>query len=340
MKEYSKLLDYLGIEVRNTDELHRIEFEFTSRCNLKCKFCYVANEKYNKNPLLSTDQWKSIIDKCINHGLLRATFTGGEVLSRPDFEELYTSTYDKGVRIAVLTNGVLLDEKKIDIFTKRPPEVISITLYGGSNETYKKLSKSCNGWSIVKNNIENAIKKDLPISLKIVAHPEIPLKEFELVRDFAKELDIPIALVKYLSPIRGCNTKNQDINWRYPAEKIVKLMKLMNEQNTQENSLGCKTAEYFNCNCARNRVAITHDGNITGCLSYTEIQESLLTQDFDDALIKLRNRINKNRINNPGCNKCQYTNRCIKCPGINFSENGDTRICTSYRKSFAEYNIF
>lgn len=79
-----------------------------------CKFCYVSNSLYRNDEELGTNEWKDIIRQAHDNGMFRCNFTGGEVLTRNDFCELYAYTYDLGVRICILSNGMAFNEKIID----------------------------------------------------------------------------------------------------------------------------------------------------------------------------------------------------------------------------------
>ncbi len=118
------------------------QFELTSRCNLDCKMCYVHNLDHcaAKQKELSTSEWKQIFDQAYDLGLLFATLTGGECLLRQDFKDLYLHLWNKRVRVAVLTNGTMINEDHIDFFRKYKPEYIQISLYGSNEEGYLRVT--------------------------------------------------------------------------------------------------------------------------------------------------------------------------------------------------------
>lgn len=58
------------------------QFELTSRCNLKCKMCYVSCPSNDKNALSrehSADEWIKIAKEARDAGMLYLLLTGGEV---------------------------------------------------------------------------------------------------------------------------------------------------------------------------------------------------------------------------------------------------------------------
>ena len=118
------------------------QFELTGRCNLDCKMCYVHNLDAATclSRELSTEEWKRVFDEAIEQQLLFATLTGGECLLRPDFKELYLHLWKKGIRISVLTNGILLDSNYVTFFKTHKPEMIQISLYGSDEDGYLRVT--------------------------------------------------------------------------------------------------------------------------------------------------------------------------------------------------------
>src|SRR6476660_9250803 len=82
-------------------------FELTPTCNLRCQFCYVALDPY-KGPYLSTAQTFGILDKLETAGVMWLTLTGGEVLSRRDFPEIYRYARAKGFMVKIFSNATMM----------------------------------------------------------------------------------------------------------------------------------------------------------------------------------------------------------------------------------------
>lgn len=85
-----------------------IVWDVTSRCNLKCKHCYVEAES-QKTEEPSTEEAKAIIDQLKKAKVFTLSFSGGEPLLRDDlFELLEYAT--KSLVVDVASNGLLIDE--------------------------------------------------------------------------------------------------------------------------------------------------------------------------------------------------------------------------------------
>ena len=175
------------------------EFELTPYCNLKCKMCYVREDSPKKE--LSTREWITIIEQARNNGMMFCLFTGGEILTRKDFVKIYETTYDLGVRISLFTNGTLITEEIIEVFKKRPPELISITLYGGSNETYFKVTGDKTGFDKVKAGISLLKSASLKIVVRTIPIYEI-YNNIDEIFDFVKKEELLISFGLYVGPRR------------------------------------------------------------------------------------------------------------------------------------------
>src|SRR5262249_61820625 len=90
---------------------------------------------------LPTARVLALIDEVAQAGCLRLLLTGGEVLVRPDFSEIYRHAIARGLRVTVFTNGTMVTEEIADLFDRHRPVSIEITLYGMTRETYERVTR-------------------------------------------------------------------------------------------------------------------------------------------------------------------------------------------------------
>jgi len=92
-----------------------VHLALTNRCNLSCKFCGQAQDKWCKDDELGFDHYKEVIDQIAAMKNRSVSFCGGEVYLYSDFDRLLEYCHRKGVTISmVLTNGILLNERRIN----------------------------------------------------------------------------------------------------------------------------------------------------------------------------------------------------------------------------------
>ena len=141
-QNYRDFSGYMDFKAREKGIPVRGQFELTPLCNFNCGMCYVHlnRDQLNGRNLLSVDDWKSIMYQAWQAGMMYTTVSGGECLTYPGFEELFLYLHGLGCNVEVLTNGLLLNEKRIRFFQEHMPSNIQITLYGWNNDVYERVT--------------------------------------------------------------------------------------------------------------------------------------------------------------------------------------------------------
>ncbi len=111
-------------------------WELTEGCNLKCVHCRATAQPTRNQSELSTEEVYKVIDGIVSFYDPILVLTGGEPLFRPDFFKIADYAVQKGLRVALATNGTLIDAdiaKKIkNIGIKR----VAISLDGANKRTH------------------------------------------------------------------------------------------------------------------------------------------------------------------------------------------------------------
>jgi MoaA/NifB/PqqE/SkfB family radical SAM enzyme len=83
-------------------------------CNADCVHCYekFSHDKFQKS--LTTQQVKDLIGQLCSLGGCILQFCSGEFLLRPDALDLVRYARSKDLAVSITTNGLLLDEKKVN----------------------------------------------------------------------------------------------------------------------------------------------------------------------------------------------------------------------------------
>ena len=143
-------------------------FELLPLCNMTCKMCYIRLEKkemIHEGNMLDYNRWIEIAKEAKEMGTLFLLLTGGEPLLYPHFSDLYQELHHMGFIITINSNGTMIDNNYLTLFSQMPPRRLNITLYGASAKTYENL---CN-YKIGFNKTVDALKnlKDCNIPVKI-----------------------------------------------------------------------------------------------------------------------------------------------------------------------------
>jgi MoaA/NifB/PqqE/SkfB family radical SAM enzyme len=145
-------------------------FELIKACNLACGHCYLGGTTADK---LTLSQKKSILDFIESQGIIWLNLTGGEPLLDPDFLEVYAYAWDLGLIITVMSNGLLLEhDDMIDLFTRKPPYYLSLSLYGASEKTYRRVTNRSGGWSTIRSSLRKAEAAGIRLAVKVLESKE------------------------------------------------------------------------------------------------------------------------------------------------------------------------
>lgn len=125
----------LFMEKNKIHQWGSLYIELTSKCNLKCAYCYNSCGD-NDIKYLSCQSVKQLIDAAHKRYIKDISFSGGEPLFHPDFEEIFdycVSVLGKGPTI--ITNASLLTENLLEkIVSTRT--LLQLTIDGNDAETH------------------------------------------------------------------------------------------------------------------------------------------------------------------------------------------------------------
>lgn len=105
-------------------------------CNLKCRYCFAGQGEFNgPKELMSVEVGKRALDYLIQHSgnrkNLEVDFFGGEPLMNFDavkelvaYGNAQAEQYNKKFRFTITTNGILLDDEKIDYINEHMHNVV------------------------------------------------------------------------------------------------------------------------------------------------------------------------------------------------------------------------
>jgi len=116
--------------------------ELTYRCNQACRHCYcnLGEDDGRRSDEMATDEIVRLLDEAADAGCFWLLLTGGEVLVREDFWEIYVHAVKKGMLIQVFTNATLIDEAAAARFAEFPPLGIDISIYGSCPSVHERVT--------------------------------------------------------------------------------------------------------------------------------------------------------------------------------------------------------
>ena len=99
-------------------------FELTGRCNLSCKMCLVriGQQQICESGMRerTAGEWIDMAEQVRDAGTFSLLLTGGEVMLRPDFCEIYEAISKMGFILTVYTNATMVTDEIMGMFKKHP----------------------------------------------------------------------------------------------------------------------------------------------------------------------------------------------------------------------------
>lgn len=315
-------------------------FELTARCNFNCPMCYVHMTQEQVDAVgkeLTAQQWLEIAKAAQSRGMVFALLTGGEPLIRKDFFEIYDGMREMGILISINSNGSMLQGPILERFLEAPPVRFNISLYGGSNETYRNMC-GLPAYTTVKENIRALRQAGVDVSLNLSI---TPYNKDDLAQIYADsvELDVSVRASSYMyPPVRinaeqyGCGNRlsceesaKYSVEWdklRFTEEKFALRAENLARRIQMEGD-GCpmEEGEGVRCRAGTSSFWMTWDGKMTPCGMLTTPVVKPLEMGFDAAWEQIRR--GTEMIRTPGkCVGCDYKDICGACAAVYFTETG------------------
>lgn len=144
----------------------------THDCNLRCEYCFASQGSYNgQREFLNYETGKKAFDFLVkNSGTrrnLEVDFFGGEPLMNfetikmlVDYGRTLEKEYNKHFRFTITTNGVLLDDEKIDYINENMDNVVlSIDGRKSTNDRMRKTINEKGSYDVIVENYKKFVSK-------------------------------------------------------------------------------------------------------------------------------------------------------------------------------------
>ena len=298
MKLRKKIALELFRKIRHNDaklhELNYIVWETTLRCNLRCIHCGSDCEANIPVKDMPKEDFLAAIDKIIpivKPNKTMIAITGGEPLLRKDLEEVGRELYKRGFSWGIVTNGMLLDEKRLKSLVAAGMRSATVSL-DGLEEAHNWMRNS----PLSFKNAVNAIslftaQENLRFDV-CTCTTQKNINQLPQIKEFLLSLGLKEWRIFTVSPI-GRARNNPDLQlsdeqYRYILEFIKEARKEGKLQVNYEceGFLGDYEGEvrdnFFTCRAGINVASVLVDGSISACPDLREnfIQGNIYKDDF------------------------------------------------------------
>ena len=305
--------------------------ELDLRCNLRCLHCYRDGEW--PSDILSTDEVKRTLDQIAAAGTLWMLFTGGEIFLRSDIFEIYDHAQDLGLFVTLFTNGTTVTERIADRLAERVPYAVEVSLYGYTQETYERVTGVPGSHAKCYEGVERLLARNLPLKLKTVLFRTNQHELLDMAR-FAKERGVSFKYDTMINP--NFDGSLVPCNVRMSPEEVVAADfavpgRLDEYRDYFEQQSDFRSSRVFSCGAGSRTFHIDPYGNVKMCLLLREPEFNLREMSFEEIWNeKFPPIYHRMRDDDAGCNTCNLSTLCGKCPAWSSMEKGELAARVEY----------
>jgi SynChlorMet cassette radical SAM/SPASM protein ScmE len=208
----------------------KIDLDITSRCNLRCSYCYYFSSDGDTGVDLPLEQWLQFFEECNRCAVTEVCLCGGEPLIREDFKEFVEGVVKNRMRFSVLSNGTLINDDIVEFLksTKRCNS-FQVSIDGPGPESHD----ACRG----KGSFEKALRglrilmnHKMPATVRVTIHKHNVRQLDEIAKLLLEDVGLPSFSTNSASHAGLCRQNEADVqlgveDYSYAMEKLLELNK-------------------------------------------------------------------------------------------------------------------
>ena len=344
-----------------------VEVSITGRCNLRCQYCFYADEMAALSDL-PTERWLAFFEELGELAVQKVTLTGGEAFTRPDLFQLIDGVIANRMRYNVLSNGTLITEETVAAFEvgKRRLRLDSIQVsIDGSCAEIHNLSRPPDSYDRSLRGLRLLMEAGIPATVRVTINRHNVDDLENIARLLIEDVGLSGFSTNEADVMGSAQCNGQDVvltedERRRAMEALVRLNERYGRRiGAQAGPLSrarmfADIAERVArgetgmpgrgtlCSCGGvfNKMAVLHDGTMVPCnmlasltmgvIGVNSLQEAWLHHPSIN-VVRQRRQIPLRAL--PTCRDCPYAGFCTGgCPGMVLSKTGrlndiDPQVC-------------
>ena len=316
-------------------------FELTARCNFRCPMCYVhlnqAEIQEGERRELTAQEWIHLAQEARDRGMVFALLTGGEPFLRQDFFEIYNAMKAMGLMISINTNGSLLDGEIRRQLLENPPFRVNVSLYGGSEATYRSMCGQAAFHRVVENiGALEAAGVDVRVNLSITPYNRQDLGK---ICEICRRLGVHVKGTSYMYPSirvnggeygKGNRMKPEEaaasgVEWdllRFTPEEFSERAAQMEAlTGAAHEECAVEMDSGVSCRAGSSSFWLTWDGRMLPCGMMPRPEAYPLLTGYDEAWQTIREQTRQIRMPE-ACAQCEKKQVCGVCAAMCVTETG------------------
>ncbi|MEM0058200.1 MAG: radical SAM protein [Candidatus Bathyarchaeia archaeon] len=327
-----------------------IVWDFTYRCNLKCKHCYSNAGEPTREELGTRDALR-VVDQLADFGVVSLAFSGGEPLMRKDFFDVAKHAVDSGLYVSLATNGTLLNKQTVQRLKEIGIHYVEVSIDGSNAKFHDDFRGVSGAFNMAITGLKNCIKQGLCTSIAVTATKR-NFKDIPKILELAEKIGAKrFALFNFVPTGRGVEMASQDLSSEEREEVMLFLLDrllsgskvtiltttpqlarvavahqvnasgevflpMAHMQTSKVNKKAVALADFIGgCGAGRLYCSISPEGDVHPCVFLPVKVGSLKTSTFQDLWLNSEVfEALRNRENLKGsCGECQFKYVCGGC---------------------------
>lgn len=327
-----------------------LDIEITSKCNLRCRYCYFFNNAAVPYADLPADAWLNFFDECGRLGVMTVTLAGGEPFLRPDFHDLLTGIIRNRMRFAVLSNGALItDETARMIAASGRCDYVQISIDGSC----AAIHDSCRGEGAFKGalgGLRILQQHKVPVTSRVTVHRRNVHDLEAIARLLLDELGLDSFSTNSAGYLGSCRLHSSDILLSH-EERVFAMAELERLADRYDGRITATAGPLADarmwkkmkeasidyggrltgCGCTYHSMAVRADGVMIPCSMLPHMELGRIGVDrLEDVWVgnrELKGLRERDRISLREfeyCRECEFVDYCTgNCPGLAYSLTGE-----------------
>jgi len=299
-----------------------VSVELTSGCNLQCVYCY-RDSGPHAAMFLPGEQLMDILEELIQNGLRSVELTGGEPLLHPQFKAILDFCVKQLDRVALLTNGTLIDEETAkQLWLHKETVLVQVDLDGSAPNLHDALRGVPGAFERTKHAIELLAEHDVStrVAMNVTKHN---LNDIENTLLLAKRLG---ATWFSFAPVLDFG-RARNIDTAFSVEQIEYVSHLSQRMHEEHGSFfNSLRSDVFrsefsnlgNCGAGYRTAALGPTGEVRPCpilpeqyLMIGDLTKQSVSEVFSNPIVAKLHELEwpSEEI----CGECKYTLYCRYC---------------------------
>ncbi len=166
-----------------------VVWDFTKRCNLRCKHCYANATPFPAPDELTLEERLEVIRQLDEAGVSALSFSGGEPLMNPDFWVAAEKAARTGMYVSIATNGTLIRPEVAKRLKEIGVRYAEVSLDAPDPETHDYFRGVKGAWERSVEGIKNSKRAGLEVGIATTI-TKLNYKQLPDMIKLAKELKV------------------------------------------------------------------------------------------------------------------------------------------------------